>query len=437
MSLKNNFRKLLTYKLGNKYNVKKNFYNIKKINELIFDVSSKYTAIFKEYLLFEDENDFLRRFYNKKELKKKLKGILYFYEKYSKIFPNYIIIEESKYLYKNIKKKQKMIDNLQEIKEADEKKAKNKKNFNKINDTVFTQGAINSICNQTDSFYKLNLKNIIELDNYENNNILDKTIKDFEKIIKNIEHYENKQKENINNNNSTKNNFIINQKNPNFFLNLLNLNSPRVTEGQKNNSLFSSSLYSPKNSIINSQKPSMFPTIANITLNNKSLKANKNNKFIIHSKIKSVNVINENVDLRKKILKLENNNSNVHIYNKPFIKPIPLFENKNSKKLKNFSMSRQRENKLINKFKKNNKANILTERGRFKSISEMNSTLNINFINNNNNNNNNKIINKNNNLFIQEILTERNNKEINKLSKKLKYKIKFNKKIPLLHFKNN
>jgi hypothetical protein len=352
MSLNNNFRKLLTYKLRNKYNVKKNFYNVKKINELIFDVTSKYTAKFKEYLLMEDENDFLRRFYNKKELKKKLKGILYFYEKYSKIFPNYIIIQESKYLYKNIKKKQKMIDNLQEIKEADEKKAKNKKNFKNINDTVFTQGAINSICNQTDSFYKLNLKNIIELDNYENNNILDKTIKDFEKIIKNIEHYENKQKENNNTNNSTKNNFIINQKNPNFFLNLLNLNSPRVTEGQKNNSLFSSSLYSPKNSIINSQKPSMFPTIANITLNNKSLKANKNNKFIIHSKIKSVNVINENVDLRKKILKLENNNSNVHIYNKPFIKPIPLFENKNSKKLKNFSMSRQRENKLINKLKK-------------------------------------------------------------------------------------
>ena len=434
MSLNNNFRKLLTYKLRNKYNVKKNFYNVKKINELIFDVTSKYTAKFKEYLLMEDENDFLRRFYNKKELKKKLKGILYFYEKYSKIFPNYIIIQESKYLYKNIKKKQKMIDNLQEIKEADEKKAKNKKKFNEINDIVFTQGAINSICNQTDSFYKLNLKNIIELDN---NNILDKTMKDFEKIINNIEHYENKQKDNSNNNSSIKNYFIINQKNPNFFLNLLNLNSPRVTEGQKNNSLFSSSLYSPKNSIINSQKPSMFPTIANITLNNKSLKANKNNKFIIHSKIKSVNIINENVDLRKKILKLENNNSNVHIYNKPFIKPIPLFECKNTKKLKNFSMSRQRENKLVNKFKKNNKANILTERGRFKSISEMNSTLNINFINKNNNNNNNKIIKKNNNLFIQEILTERNNKDENKLSKKLKYKIKFNKNIPLLHFKNN
>ena len=79
MSLNNNFRKLLTYKLRNKYNVKKNFYNVKKINELIFDVTSKYTAKFKEYLLMEDENDFLRRFYNKKELKKKLKGILYFY----------------------------------------------------------------------------------------------------------------------------------------------------------------------------------------------------------------------------------------------------------------------------------------------------------------------------------------------------------------------
>ena len=103
IQMKNNLR--------NKYDVK-NEYNKKKINQLIFNYESHYTAIFKEYLLIEDGNDFLKRFYSKKEVRKKLKIILFFYEKYSKIFPNYIIIPESTYMYKNIQKKQKMIDKL-------------------------------------------------------------------------------------------------------------------------------------------------------------------------------------------------------------------------------------------------------------------------------------------------------------------------------------
>ena len=137
----------MKFKLRKKYNISKDFYNKKKVNELIFNDPSSYTAAFKEYLLLEDENEFLRRFYKKNELKKKLSSIYNFYEKYSKIFPNYIIIQESKFMYKNIQKKQKMIDNLQYIKEQEKRNKERKKNTS--NDTIFTNGAINDIFNQT------------------------------------------------------------------------------------------------------------------------------------------------------------------------------------------------------------------------------------------------------------------------------------------------
>ena len=174
-------------KLQNKYNISNDFYNKKKINELIFNDPSNYTATFKEYLLLEDENEFLRRFYKKNELKKKLSSIYNFYEKYSKIFPNYIIIQESKFMYKNIQKKQKMIDNLQYIKEQEKRNKERKKNTS--NDTIFTNGAINDIFNQTDSYYKNNLKNLIDI-TFTN----DDTVKDINNLIKKIEKNEEEKK---------------------------------------------------------------------------------------------------------------------------------------------------------------------------------------------------------------------------------------------------
>ena len=110
---KNPYRKFLLYKLRKKYDAKAYIYDLKKVNELIFNIPSHFTATFKEYLLKEEEAEFLKRIYLKNELNKKLRNVFYFYEKYSKIFPNYIVIPEGHYLYKNILKKQKMIDKLQ------------------------------------------------------------------------------------------------------------------------------------------------------------------------------------------------------------------------------------------------------------------------------------------------------------------------------------
>ena len=199
-------------KLRRKYDISVNFYNKKKINELIFNDPSLYTAKFKEYLLLEDENEFLRRFYKNKKLKKKLTTIYNFYANYSKIFPNYIIIKKNKYLYKNIQKKQKMIDNLQRMKRHEKKNKERLKNIG--NDTILTNTAINSILNQTDSFYKKNLKNIIDISVSK-----DDTIKNLNKIIYTIEENENQVKKSYIN-------IVINKKN-NLRKELSSINSPR------------------------------------------------------------------------------------------------------------------------------------------------------------------------------------------------------------------
>ena len=295
IQMKNNLR--------NKYDVK-NEYNKKKINQLIFNYESHYTAIFKEYLLIEDGNDFLKRYYSKNEVRKKLKMILFFYEKYSKIFPNYIIIPESTYMYKNIQKKQKMIDKLHKIRkqELENKKA------NKLNGTFFTNEAINSICHQIDSFYVKNLKNIIDISVDKEN-----TIEEFNKIIGNIEQNENEN--------------IIIKKNPPPYINL------NMNKKLKKSHDFSSSLHKNKkidynikslrqssisistsvnSDIINklnlknyhsNKSPSIYPIINNLPLNK---------QLIIHKKGNSQNISFYNSNIKKKILQLDNKNYSIN-----------------------------------------------------------------------------------------------------------------------------
>ena len=100
------------YSLIKRYDKPLSFHDKKLINDILFNEKTHYVETFKEYLLYEDYNEFLKKYYFKKELYKYLSEILYFYDKYSKIFPNYTALPESKYLYKNIKRKQKVIDQI-------------------------------------------------------------------------------------------------------------------------------------------------------------------------------------------------------------------------------------------------------------------------------------------------------------------------------------
>lgn len=291
------FEKRIKKKLVKKYEIPKNFYIKKKINELIFNTKSHYTALFKDYLIIDDEHEFLRRFYPDKDYKKKLKKIFNYYEKYSKIFPNYLSISESKYMYKNILKKQNMIHNLHNMKKQEEQ---NKKE-NIFYETVFNYEALNSICSQIDSFYVRNLKNIIDI-SFHNN-----SIDDINKIINQIEEEE-------------KYNLIVFNGKPRPYKNLISYK--KKIDEFSNSSLNSKLIESTPKSFINSNNVStsinsdifannlsstFYPKIQNSSINKSKIKN--------HKKGISQNVNIYDVNLKKLILKLDKKQNKIDYKN--------------------------------------------------------------------------------------------------------------------------
>jgi hypothetical protein len=51
-------------KFNNKYRVNNDWYNIKVINDIIFNEKSLLVASFKEYLIYDDNSEFLKRLFN-------------------------------------------------------------------------------------------------------------------------------------------------------------------------------------------------------------------------------------------------------------------------------------------------------------------------------------------------------------------------------------
>lgn len=107
-----------------RYSNDKNFYNKKISNEIISNETAHIVALFKDYLISDDNSEFLQRYYDIKESKKKLQKIFDYYVTCSVIFPNYVILYEAKYICKNIQRKQRLIDNQQMQEEELEKKKK-------------------------------------------------------------------------------------------------------------------------------------------------------------------------------------------------------------------------------------------------------------------------------------------------------------------------
>ena len=133
------------YKLIKRYNKPLSYHDVKIINDILLNEKTHYVEQFKEYLIYEDYNEFLKRFYQTDELNIKLPKILIFYEKYSKIYANYTVIPESKYMYKNIKRKQKMIDQMQNNGNNDSEYEDDEDSNEEITNTVFSSKVMNSI----------------------------------------------------------------------------------------------------------------------------------------------------------------------------------------------------------------------------------------------------------------------------------------------------
>ena len=69
-------------------------------------------AVFKDYLIYDDFSEYLKRCYTLAEAKDRLPKVFEFYHRFSKVFPNYVGLPESKYMFKNIERKQKVINDM-------------------------------------------------------------------------------------------------------------------------------------------------------------------------------------------------------------------------------------------------------------------------------------------------------------------------------------
>ena len=168
-------------------------YNILITNNLLCNGKCHIVSLFKEYLIDDDNSEFLRRYYTQKESSIRIKKITKYYFETSVIFPNYTPLFEAKYIYKNIMRKQKVIDQQQELEEEKEENKKivlKEKNKNKVLDTF----VYNEILNQSESILRIIFgvnKSKNKNNNHINKDLSLEEIKNIENIIEKINKNEN------------------------------------------------------------------------------------------------------------------------------------------------------------------------------------------------------------------------------------------------------
>ena len=211
-------------------------YNKSVVENLMCNGCCHIVAVFKDYLISDDQSEYLRRIYRIDESKPRLKKLISYYQETSVIFPNYTPLIESKYLYSNVIKKQKVIDeqqNLEEYKQYVKKKNKMKnkllENFELLADdkqnNVFTSTVYYEILNASESISRI----IFGVNKNERNKECQKTKEknsDIKKLIEQI----NKDEENAEEKKKQEKDGKINKKNikDHFF------NKNNITRNQNN-----------------------------------------------------------------------------------------------------------------------------------------------------------------------------------------------------------
>ena len=386
------------------------FYNSKMINDILRNEQTHYVEEFKEYLLYEDYNEFIRQYYGKTLISIKLRKILNFYEKFSKIYPNYTVLRESKYLYKNIKRKQKVINQINKNRNKEKKINSSNTDISKTNSnnnylynkTIFDSKVINSIYtghntptinrnkelinkinddNDNDSiyefinrisFYEKKGKNKIgkhnikknEKSDFSLNNIKKERSNNFKKISKLLFNTSNL---NSNNNMNNSNSLLKNKIKFEFKNNILD-NYFNVNNNIKNNKII---LY-PYNHLSN-QKPNLSliyqkqKLISSLKYNHffKNREKNNSNNSILELKKNNSHIArknnlkyNNNIEKYRKIL------LSINSANTPKVMTERIFSSpQKNPKIKFFAKQSKSQTKRIqeqkNKNKNNNKNNLI------------------------------------------------------------------------------
>ena len=172
--INNNYWKFSNNILTNKYCIYKYSYSNLCINCLFFNIKSRIVSRFKDFLLYDDNTEYLLLIYKDELLRKTSINVFNFYEHFNKAFPNYMILPENKYMYKNLRKKQRMINEINKMmlqKQRGEKgvniNLKNDNN-NKININIFDDKAKEAINRENNTLLTTSLADTI-ISNYINN----------------------------------------------------------------------------------------------------------------------------------------------------------------------------------------------------------------------------------------------------------------------------
>ena len=205
-----------------KYNVNVDIYNKKIINDIIYDENKHIVSEFKNYLLWDENSDFLKRFYYFHESINRLPKINYYYETYTLFPPVYFCLDDLvKIMIKNVKRKKKYLEMIEEMEDNNNSfKKEEKKEFKQIinpkdisNTITFDPSSLNNI--ETNSFLNQN-------ENCGNNY----NLKEFDQIVNFIlndnenESIIDNKKNKKNNSQENKNSFINNNDDSLFNLNL-------------------------------------------------------------------------------------------------------------------------------------------------------------------------------------------------------------------------
>jgi len=171
-------RSVIKSNLNKKYLTSRESYDVKVVNDIIYNENTHLVAVFKDYLIYDDISEFMKRFYMKHESATRLPKVYDFYNKYSKVFPNYVNIEEKKFMFKNIERKQRLIDEQQKIvAEGRKKRTPLTITNSEIDDKIFTTRFIGEL-NKPDSILGRTLQNemsisisMTQMQNYNKNKV--------------------------------------------------------------------------------------------------------------------------------------------------------------------------------------------------------------------------------------------------------------------------
>ena len=215
-----------------RYSISPEDFSKLQIEHIIENDACHLVSLFKDSLIFDEDTDFLRRFYYRKESMHRLRKLFEFYTASSMVFPNYTALIEGKYIYRNIMKKQKVIDLIEAM---DEQKEKN-----------YTEGDDDKLL-QTKTYESI----AFECDTSKIKEMFELTEKD---SIEDIERFTNKLIDIVDNNNKS--------------------DKLKVNANQNSSSLY---FILHKNKSIN--RTATTETTLNNTINNKPKKEKENNNY--------------------------------------------------------------------------------------------------------------------------------------------------------------